>query len=200
METNFIDLYTKRLRIRDHVKEDAPTHHKLLSDPEVMYYLQDVRTGTRAASLQNLQEAISEIEKPDRQKFYLRIEDKEKGTHIGEVGYTVTGYAGEGKIVQAGYFIRKEFWNKGYVTEAMEAVLSFAFTRGGVAVVMTGCLKENRASERVMQKCGMIKEQDCCLKEWYDGRLKERVLYRLPKQEWMKGQSGARETLPLFPS
>lgn len=50
--------------------------------------------------------------------------------------------------------------------------------------VSTGCLAENICSERVIQKCDIIKEAEHIEWEWHDGRMKTRVEYRLLKYEW----------------
>lgn len=68
-------------------------------------------------------------------------------------------------------------------------MLAFAFLENGVYRVTTGCLSENRGSERVMQKCGMIKEAEHVDWEWHDGRMKTRVEYRLLRDEWKKLQN-----------
>jgi len=89
-----------------------------------------------------------------------------------------------GKIAGVGYLILPEYYGNGYVTEALREVIRFAFEDAGVYRINTGCLTENRASERVMQKCGMIKEAEFKEYTWHDGRMKDRVEYRLLKDEW----------------
>lgn len=64
--------------------------------------------------------------------------------------------------------------------------LEFAFTQNNVCRVTTGCLAENKGSERVMQKCGLIKEAEHKDYEWHDGKMKTRLEYRLLKSEWGK--------------
>jgi inorganic pyrophosphatase len=71
------------------------------------------------------------------------------------------------------------------MTEAVRELLRFAFEDNGVYRVSTGCMTENRASERVMQKCGMIREAERKDFIWHDGRMKDRVEYRLLKNEWL---------------
>jgi ribosomal-protein-alanine N-acetyltransferase len=90
-----------------------------------------------------------------------------------------------GKFVGAGYFILPEYHGQGFMTEALGEVIRFAFTEDGVFRISTGCLIENRASERVMQKCGFIKEAVYKSYTWHDGRIKDRVEYRLLKEEWL---------------
>jgi ribosomal-protein-alanine N-acetyltransferase len=65
-------------------------------------------------------------------------------------------------------------------------VLRFAFTEDGVYRVTTGCLAENRGSERIMQKCGLIKEAEHVDWQWHEGRMKTRLEYRLLKSEYDK--------------
>lgn len=66
-----------------------------------------------------------------------------------------------------------------------EEIIRFAFEDNYVFRISTGCIKDNLGSEKVMQKCGMIKEAELKMIEWYDGRMKDRVLYRLLKNEWV---------------
>ena len=39
-------------------------------------------------------------------------------------------------------------------------------------------------STRVMQKCGFIKEADFKSHTWHDGAMKDRVEYRMLRDEW----------------
>jgi ribosomal-protein-alanine N-acetyltransferase len=71
----------------------------------------------------------------------------------------------------------------GYATEALNEIIRFAFEKDGVFRIETGCYSENKASERVMQKCGLIKEAEYKQCVWHDGKMKDRVSYRLLKTE-----------------
>lgn len=186
MENGFIMLETERLLLRDHVPDDLPSHHALLSDAKAMVYLPDLKTESLEQSKANLSEALSEIGAEARTKFFLRIEKKDTKEHVGEIGYTVTDFAPAGKLVHLGYFLRPECWGMGFATEAAREVLRFAFEENAVFRVSTGCITENAASERVMRKCGMIKEALHRQREWHDGKLKDRVEYRLLREEFLQ--------------
>lgn len=86
--------------------------------------------------------------------------------------------------MDAGYFIYPKYWGNGYVTEAFKRVLKFAFTENDVYRVTAGCLAENAGSERVMKKCGLIKEAEHKDWEWHDGKMKNRLVYRMLRDEW----------------
>ena len=66
-----------------------------------------------------------------------------------------------------------------------EEIIRFAFEDNYVFRISTGCIKDNLGSKKVMQKCGLIKEAELKMNEWHDGRMKDRVLYRLLKNEWV---------------
>lgn len=179
-----IRLTTPRLLIRDHVQEDLQTHHQLLSDPKAMWFLQDIMTHSLQQSQSNLQHTMDQAADPNRECYFLRIEDRLTQAHIGEIGYTVAASTPLGKLVDVGYFIRDTQWGLGYTTEALNALIQFAFMQDGVCRIACGCLKENAASERVMQKCGMVKEAHYKQYQWHDGALKDRVQYRMLHSEW----------------
>lgn len=178
-----IRLETERLILRDHVYEDLETMHQLLSDPSVMYYLQDIQTHDMEETMENLKTAIKAVDEKPRTKFFLRIEYK-NGRYIGEIGFTVRLDTPLGKIVELGYFILPEHWGKGIVTEAAREVMRFAFEETDVIKLEVGCIKDNKGSEGVMKKLGLIKEAEFVMKVWHDNQLKDRVEYRLTREEW----------------
>ena len=179
-----IQLETERLIIRDPLLSDLNDWHRLLSDPDTMYYLQDIKTRSLYESRENLEAAVNDVQNPNRTKYFFTIEGKKPRKFIGSVGYTVTDTTPLGKSVWAGYFILPEYHGKGYMTEAFQEVIRFAFENNDVYRISTGCFSDNKASERVMQKCGLIKEdgRDTCV--LHDGCMKGRVEYRLLKDEW----------------
>ena len=177
-------LETERMILRDHRWEDLDSHHGLISDPDTMYYLPDILTQTKEESRMDLESSIEAIGKPDRREYFLRMEDKETGELIGETGYTVMQETPVGKLVHAGYFSRRKFWGQGYMTEAFGEILRFAFEENNVFRLTTGCDPENKGSERVMIKCGLTKEADMKQKVWMDGRMRDRVEYRMLREDW----------------
>lgn len=183
-----IRLETERLIIRDPAWSDLPDWHRLMSDTKTMYYLDDIVTHSEEESRGNLSMAIDDIENPDRTKYFFAIEFKNSGNFVGTIGYTVLDNTFLGKIVHAGYFILPEHHGQGYTTEALRELLRFAFEDNNVYRFQTGCFAENRPSERVMQKCGLIRESYAKEFAWHDGQLKDRVSYRMLKHEWESGK------------
>ena len=186
-------LETERLILRDYVEEDFEAYFRLKSDKKAMYYLQDIQFSSRAEAEREFREVLADAASQDRRFYFLHMERKDTREQVGSIGYTVRETAPQGKLVDAGYFTYPACWNQGYTTEALRRLLAFAFEEGGVYRVSTGCLTENRGSERVMQKCGLIKESE--RPDWtqHDGKLKTRAEYRLLKPEWSGQQEEYKE-------
>ncbi len=184
-----ISVPTARLLVRDHLPSDLADLHSLLSDAEVMRYLPDIRCDSRAESQANLREAMEEAASPDRRKYFLAMVQRDSGAYVGEVGFTVTA-PGVGHL---GYFIHRCFWGKGYATEAVTAVVGLAFDVVSLHKIVTGCLAENVASERVMRKCGFRREALLRQHVEHEGVWKDRVEYGMLRSEWLASgrQSGA---------
>ncbi len=56
------------------------------------------------------------------------------------------------------YWIGEPYWGKGYGTEALRAMIDFAFIEKNLHRVYARYFKSNPASGRVMEKAGMTKE------------------------------------------
>lgn len=181
---NTLVLETDRLILRDYRAEDRDAYFKLMSDTKTMYYLQDIQLFSKEEADKNFANILSDMKSENRKFYFFHVEIKSSHEQVGSVGYTVVDCTPIGKIVGAGYFTYPQFWNNGYVTEAFKRVLEFAFLENDVYRVTTGCLSENVGSERVMIKCGLIKEAEHIEWEWHDGKMKNRLEYRLLKSEW----------------
>ena len=58
--------------------------------------------------------------------------------------------------VEIGYGILPEYEGKGYTTEAAKAMLAWAFQQTGVRFVEAETEPDNRASQRILEKCGFV--------------------------------------------
>ena len=63
------------------------------------------------------------------------------------------------------YQLGSAYWGRGYATEALGAALDYLFRRALFHRVQGKCVMGNRASARVMEKCGMVREGT--LRGWY---------------------------------
>lgn len=85
---------------------------------------------------------------------YLVVK-KEDRTVIGDVGFkTPPNEAGE---VDIGYGLISSERKKGYATEAVNALVNWAFEQKDVKVITADCKMDNEASIKVLKKTGAIR-------------------------------------------
>ena len=111
--------------------------------------------------------------------FGIRVKDDDQ--FIGAIGLKVNNRFYRGEL---GYWIGEPFWNKGYASDAVNAILNFGFTEIKLNKIYATHLKENPASGKVMIKNGMIKEAELKDHTIKNGVFKTLIQYRLTKLEF----------------
>ncbi len=79
--------------------------------------------------------------------FLITLRDK---TVIGACGIVFQYEA----TPELGYWLGVDHWGKGYATEALHAVIDYAFTDLNHESLQAGARVTNPASRRVLEKCG----------------------------------------------
>ncbi|MDP4089376.1 MAG: GNAT family protein [Bacillota bacterium] len=177
-------LETERLIIRENEERDLDKLHELLSDREVMYYL-EFGASTRDDTRKNLNLSIEEQARgKDREKFYFTIEERGVVNYVGQIGFDIIARNESGGICDLGYFIHKRYWGMGYTTEAARSLIDYIFSSFIIHKIETGCNKDNKASERVMIKCGFRKEAELQKHKWFIDKWSDRLVYGLLREEW----------------
>jgi len=85
---------------------------------------------------------------------------------------------------ELGYWIGTPFWNKGYCSEAGEAVLNYAFKTLMLNRVHAHYLSRNSASGRVMEKLGMKHEGRQKQHIFKSEKYEDIELYGILKEDW----------------
>lgn len=73
------------------------------------------------------------------------------GTHIGELCFKGLD---ENGVAEIGYGILERYQNQGFASEAVQAVVTWAFGEPNVAAIEAEADANNIASQRVLEKCG----------------------------------------------
>lgn len=77
----------------------------------------------------------------------------------------------------AGYWIGERFARAGYMREAVEAVVHYAFHTLDLSRLEAGCLQENTPSRQLLEKCGYKYEGVAQSYLQINGRWRNHVLY-----------------------
>lgn len=54
-----------------------------------------------------------------------------------------------------GYWLDEAQWGKGYMSEAVCAVLDYGFNKLGLTLISANCYPQNKRSQRVLEKWGL---------------------------------------------
>jgi RimJ/RimL family protein N-acetyltransferase len=151
-------LETERLRLRRFTPDDLDRLVELDSDPEVMRYITYGEPTSRATYEDVILPRWFAIYEATPLLGYWAAEDRASGGFVGWFHLRPDRIdAGDQEL---GYRLARATWGRGLATEGARAVLAHAFTRVGAAKVSARTLSRNFASQRVMQKCGLVFECD----------------------------------------
>lgn len=83
------------------------------------------------------------------------------------------------RAADLGFVFHRQYWNQGYATEAISAVLRVAFTTLGLHRVWATCDTRNVGSRRVMEKVGMRREAEFRQDAFQKGQWRDSYLYAI---------------------
>jgi ribosomal-protein-alanine N-acetyltransferase len=164
---------TDRLFLRKLQDYDIDEIFKMRSDKEIMRFIREPQTE-RDESLAWI-EMISG--KWDTEKIgFCGVIEKETKSFVGWCGLWRLKETNE---IEVGYAINKDFWGKGYATEAARGCLEYGFTDLNLAKIVAVAFPENEPSQNVMKRLGM---KYIGIGKFYDNDL---VQYEITKEEFL---------------
>ncbi len=116
--------------------------------------------------------------------YELAIESKETSEVIGVMSFCRVDQ--KHRNAELGYWVAKDHRDKGIATEAASAILAFGFEELNLERIYTKCFVDNKPSQRVIEKIGML----------YEGTFRHEVLkkdgfidtmyFSLLKGDWLE--------------
>lgn len=153
---HFPEIQSERLILNQPKWNDVPT---------IVSYASNIKIVENTRSMPHPyyeEDAISWIhmvnqgfKKKDNYMFAIRL--KSDDAFVGGIGLTLDV---QNNRAELGYWMAEPFWNQGYTTEAVSAMLKFGFETLGLNKVIAVYLTTNNASGKVMIKNGMIREAE----------------------------------------
>ena len=146
------NISTERLGLRKWKDSDILPFAAMNGDPEVMKYFPGTFSEAETRSM------VKRIQSHfDRNGFGLfAVEIKATGEFIGFTGFSIPGFESFfTPCVEIGWRYKKEFWGKGYATEAARACLTYGFETLQLKRIVSFTSPLNVNSERLMKRIGM---------------------------------------------
>lgn len=146
------ELATARLTLRRFEIEDAENmYYNWASDPEVTRYLTWPTHKSVEVTEHVLRDWIGRYEAKDYYQWAIELNELEQP--IGSI--SAVKVDDQTESVEIGYCIGRDFWNKGYTTEALSEVIRFFLAEVGAGRVCARHDANNPNSGKVMEAAGM---------------------------------------------
>lgn len=170
---------SNRLGLRQWSENDHDAFAKMNADAKVMEHFPYLMTREQTDAY------LKRIYAHFKEYGYgvYAVDVLESGEFIGYIGFSCpTWEAYFTPCVEVGWRLKSEHWNNGYATEGAKACLEYGFKSLGFDAIYSWTALDNLASERVMQKIGLIKIDEFDHPRIQKGhRLERHVLYELKK-------------------
>lgn len=174
---------TERLVLRALRESDAEAVFKVFGDDAVTRYY-DLATFT---DIEQARLLIARMNARNANGDALRwgIVLKENDTVIGTGGFNqfARGWFHAG----IGYDLAQAFWNQGYMTEALRAMVQYGFEHLRLNRTEALVVPGNNASGRVLEKAGFRREGILREYGFWKNRFWDLEMYALLKREWNGG-------------
>lgn len=154
MLLNKIKIETERLILKALTDDDANSLFSIFSDPIVMKYWNTeawrevsqahefITSSTRAMS--------------ENSSLTLGVFLKDSNTLIGKI--MLFSIDNESKRAEIGFGISRDFWGKGIVAEAANALIDYAFNKLNLRRIEAEIDPDNNASAKALTRLGFVQE------------------------------------------
>jgi RimJ/RimL family protein N-acetyltransferase len=174
-------LATPRLLLREFEEDDWRATHPYESDPVVVRY-QSHGVRTPEESRDYILRVMALARETPRRVYDLAVVLREDNRLIGRCGMHVNNP--ERNEATVWYVLERSQWRKGYISEAVRALVDFGFGTLGLHRVWADCDPRNPASFRVMEKLGMRKEAHFRENVFIKGEWCDSLVYAVLDHEW----------------
>lgn len=179
-----ITLETERLILRRFTAEDTEAAFRnWTSSDTVTKYLRWQTHKDISVTREYINFNLDNFNKPDYYNWVIELRAlDEPGEPIGTIG--AVDIKEEIGSVEIGYCIGEKWWQRGYTSEALAAVMKFFFEVVGANRVWSEHDVCNPNSGKVMQKCGLKYEGTLRQADRNNTGLCDTAIYGLVKEEY----------------
>ena len=178
-------MITRRLLLRPFQAGHLSDFYEWTSRPEV---------GPQAgwppvASLEDAKSILGDFIK--KGEAWAMVE-KNSGKLIGSVDLHRDKRRNHNKAREIGYSLHPDYWGQGYMTEAVKAVVCYAFDKTDCLILSADHYPFNQRSQRVIEKSGFQYEGTIRMSfETDTGEIYDYVCYSMTKTEYQKRKISA---------
>lgn len=173
---------TPRVVLRWISEEDIDSLYEIFSSPQVMRYWSSAPLPDREAAADLQREIAEGNESETMLKWGLALRDSD--TVIGTT--TLFNLSLDNGRAELGYAMAHAHWGKGYMNEALTALVSHAFEVMELRRLEADVDPRNAASIRTLERLGFQRE-GFLRERWHvNGEIQDAFFYGLLHREWLK--------------
>lgn len=175
----FPQLQTRNLILRRLVPPDAEAVFRIFADAAVTQYYDLETFTTLEQASQLIQRQTDRFEQQAGVRWGIALPGD--NVIIGSCGYIFDkphAHAG------LGYELGQAFWRRGFMTEALEAIIRFGFERLALNRIQALVMRDNRASVQLLHKLGFQEEGILRESKFFKGQFHDLHCFSLLKKEY----------------
>jgi RimJ/RimL family protein N-acetyltransferase len=172
----------KRVKLSPIKRENIDLFLKWFNDPEITQYLVIYRPISREQ-----EEEWLTIMMKDQFNIFFSIElinQDIPGTIIGNCNLGIDPATKNQKAVLGIAIGDKEFWGKGYGTEALELLLEYGFKTLNLNRIELTVYEFNKRAKKAYEKVGFIEEGRCRQSIYINGEFHDVYMMSILHKEW----------------
>jgi ribosomal-protein-alanine N-acetyltransferase len=183
MDSNTLPtITTSRLLLRWISEADIDALYDVFSDPQVMRYWSSGPLADKQAAAEMQREIAASNQNNSLFKWGLAL--RESDTVIGTV--TLFNLNLSNGRAEVGYAMGRRYWGKGYMHEALQALLTHGFEVLGLRRLEADVDPRNSRSIRTLERLGFQRE-GFLRERWHvDGEIQDAIFFGLLRREWLK--------------
>lgn len=173
-------LEAPRVRLRGLTERDVDALFAIFSDEVMMRYWSTLPMKDRAEAAEYLARIRSGF--AGKSLFQWGVERKEDGEILGTC--TLFSIHRDSMRAELGYCLRSPHWRKGYMSEALAALIDYAFATLKLRRLEADVDPGNAGSVRLLERMGFTREG--LLRERWDvgGQIGDTAFFGLLAREW----------------
>jgi [ribosomal protein S5]-alanine N-acetyltransferase len=181
---------TPRLVLRWISEDDIDGLYEIFSDPQVMRYWSSGPIANREAAAAMQREIAAGNENDTMLKWGLALRDS--NLLIGTA--TLFHFDLDNGRAEIGYAMGRAHWGKGYMHEALQALVSHAFEVMQLRRLEADVDPRNAASIRTLERLGFQRE-GFLRERWHvEGEIQDAFFYGLLRREWLASKPPPQST------
>lgn len=175
IETQTCALETKRLVIRPFQEKDAEAFFACCQNPN----LGNDAGWAPHKTIEESREILRNVFIGQENIWAMTLKDTQQ--LIGSIGIVPDPKRENPQVRMLGYWLDEAHWGKGYMTEAVQAVLNYGFNELQLSLITANCYPHNKRSQQVLERSGFIYEGVLHQAELtYNGNIFDHLCYYLP--------------------